>query len=84
MKTKVMEVITYKKQTSETKYIIEAAFEYMPPLNISRNFFSEKENKSRGFYSRKYGTLNKKSQSKRNFRTFEWFGENSPNSSCHI
>ena len=30
MKTKVMEVITYKKQTSETKYIIEAAFEYKP------------------------------------------------------
>ena len=42
MKTKVMEVITYKKQTSKTKYIIEAALEYRPPLNISRNFFSEK------------------------------------------
>ena len=56
MKTKVMEVITYKKQTSKTKYIIEPALEYRPPLNISRNFFSEK--KSRGFYSRKYGILN--------------------------
>ena len=39
-----MGVITYKKQTSKTKYIIEAALEYRPPLNISR-----------GFYSRKYG-----------------------------
>ena len=37
-----MEVITYKKQTSKTKYVIEAAFEYRLPLNISRNFFSEK------------------------------------------
>ena len=46
MKTKVMEVITYKKQTSKTKYIIEFAFEYRPPLNISRNFFSEKKIKA--------------------------------------
>ena len=46
MKTKVMEVITYKKQTSQTKYIIEAALEYRPPLNISRNFFSEKKIKA--------------------------------------
>ena len=38
-----MEVITYKKQTSQTKYIIEAALEYRLPLNISRNFFSEKK-----------------------------------------
>ena len=38
-----MEVITYKKQTSNTKYIIEAALEYRPPLNISRDFFSEKK-----------------------------------------
>ena len=53
MKTKVMEVITYKKQTSKTKYIIEAALEYRPPLNINCNFFSEK--KSCSFYSRKYG-----------------------------
>ena len=37
MKTKVI-VITYKKQTSKTKYIIEA-LEYRLPLNISRNFF---------------------------------------------
>ena len=37
-----MEVITYKKQTSKTKYIIEAVLEYRPPLNISYNFFSEK------------------------------------------
>ena len=43
MKTKVTEVITYKKQTSKTKYIIEAALEYRAPLNISRNFFSEKK-----------------------------------------
>ena len=42
MKT-VMEAITYKKQTSKTKYITEAAVEYRPPLNISRNFFSEKK-----------------------------------------
>ena len=41
MKTKVMKVITYEKQTSETKYVIEAAIEYRPPLNMSRNFFSE-------------------------------------------
>ena len=46
MKTKVMEVITYKKQTSKTKYIIEAALEYRLPLNISRNFFSEKKIKA--------------------------------------
>ena len=53
-----MEVITYKKQTSKTKYIIEAALEYRPPLNISRNFFSEKKkNKSSSFYSRKYDNL---------------------------
>ena len=57
MKTKIMEVITYKKQTSKTKYIIEAALEYRRPLNISRNFFPEKK-KSRGFYSRKYGNEN--------------------------
>ena len=37
MKTKVMEVITYKKQTSKTKYVIEAAFEYKP------QFFSGKK-----------------------------------------
>ena len=45
MKTKVMEVITYKKQTGKTKYIIEAALEYRPPLNINCNFFSEKKYK---------------------------------------
>ena len=56
MKTKVMVVITYKKQTSKTKYIIDAALEYRPPLNISCDVFSEK-NKSRGFYSRKYGIV---------------------------
>ena len=38
-----MEVITYKKQTSKTKYIIEAALEYRPSLNISCNSFSEKK-----------------------------------------
>ena len=32
MKTKFMNVITYKKQTSKTKYIIEAKL----PLNIGR------------------------------------------------
>ena len=52
MEAKVMEVINYEKQTSKTKYIIEAALEYRPPLNMSHNFFSEK--KSRGFYLRKY------------------------------
>ena len=52
-----MEVITYKKQTSKTKYIIEAALEYRPPLKISHNFFSKKKKESRGFYSRKYGNL---------------------------
>ena len=46
MKAKVMEVIIDKKQTSKTKYIIEAALEYRPPLNISRNFFSEKKIKT--------------------------------------
>ena len=46
MKTKVTEVITYKKQTSKTKYVIEAALEYRPPLNIRRNFFSEKKKKA--------------------------------------
>ena len=43
MKTNIMEVITYKKQTSKTKHIIV--------LNIG-NFFSEK--KKAAFYSRKY------------------------------
>ena len=43
MKTKVMEVITYKKQTSKTKYIIEAALEYRSLLNISRIFFQKKK-----------------------------------------
>ena len=62
MKTKVMEVITYKKQTRQTKYIIEAALEYRPPLNISRNFFFRK--KSRGFYSRKYGMKRRQKQQK--------------------
>ena len=38
-----MEVITYEKQTSKTKYIIEAALEYRPPLNISHNFFQKKK-----------------------------------------
>ena len=48
MKSIIMEVITYKKQTSETKYIIETTLEYRPPLNISRNFFSQKKiNKNR-------------------------------------
>ena len=46
MKTKVMEVITYKKQTSKTKYIIEAPLEYRPPLNISHNFFFSKKIKA--------------------------------------
>ena len=41
-----MEVITFKKQTSKTKYIIEAALEYRPPLNISCSF-SEKKLKPR-------------------------------------
>ena len=41
-----MEVITYKKHTSKTKYIIEATLEYSSPLNISRNFFSEKKVKA--------------------------------------
>ena len=41
-----MEAITYKKQTSKTKYIIEAALHYRPPLNISCNFFSEKKKKA--------------------------------------
>ena len=41
-----MEVITYKKQTSKTKYIIEAALEYRP-----------KKNKHRVFDLRKYGML---------------------------
>ena len=49
MKTKVMEVITYKKQTSKTKYTIEAALEYRPP------FYQKNKNKSCGFFSRKYG-----------------------------
>ena len=49
MKTKVMEVTTYKKQTSKTKYIMKAAFEYKPQF-----FFRKK--KSRGFYSTKYGS----------------------------
>ena len=53
MKTKVMEVITYKKQTSKTKYIIEAAFEYKP------QFFFQKKKKSRAFHSRKYGIQKK-------------------------
>ena len=56
MKTKVMEVITYKKQTSKTNYIVEAALEYRQPLNITRNFFSEKKYISRGFCPRKYGS----------------------------
>ena len=43
MKTKVTEVITYKKQTSKTKYTIETALEYRPPLNIRRKLFSEKK-----------------------------------------
>ena len=43
MKTKVMEGITYKKQTNKTKYMIEGALEYRPLLNISRKFFSEKK-----------------------------------------
>ena len=50
MKRKVMEVITYKKQTSKTKYVIEATIEYRLPLNISRKFFSI-------FYSRKYDSF---------------------------
>ena len=50
-----MQVITYKKQISKTKFIIETVLEYRPPLNISHYFFFQKKNKSRGFYSRKYG-----------------------------
>ena len=41
MKAKVMEVITYKKQTSKTKYIIEAALEYTPQF-----FFRKKKKKA--------------------------------------
>ena len=37
-----MEVITYKKQASKTKYITEAALEYRPHLNISHNFLFRK------------------------------------------
>ena len=43
MKTNVMEVSTSNKQTSKTKYIIEASLEYRPSLHISCNFFSEKK-----------------------------------------
>ena len=32
MKTKVMEGITYKKQTNKTKYMIEGALEYRPQI----------------------------------------------------
>ena len=37
MKVKVMEVVTYKKQTSKTKYIIEAALEYKPQFFFQKN-----------------------------------------------
>ena len=36
-----MEVITYKKQTSKTKHIIEAALEYKPQF-----FFRKKKTKA--------------------------------------
>ena len=45
MKTKVMEVITYKNKLIK-KCIIEAALEYRPPLNKGRNSFSEKKIKA--------------------------------------
>ena len=35
------------------------------------------------FFSSNLYTFNKKSSSKWNFQTFEWVGENSPNSLCH-
>ena len=41
--TSKTEVITYKKQTSKTNYTIETALEYRPPLNICRKLFSEKK-----------------------------------------
>ena len=43
---KVIEVITCKQQTIKTKYIIEAALQYKPSLNISRNFFQKKKIKA--------------------------------------
>ena len=46
MKTKVMQVITYKKQISKTKFIIETVLEYRPPLNISHYFFFRKKIKA--------------------------------------
>ena len=36
MKTKVVEVITHKKQTSKTKYIIEAILEYKPQFFLRK------------------------------------------------
>ena len=36
------------------------------------------------FFSLNLYTLDKKSPSKWNFQTFEWLGENSPNSLCHV
>ena len=38
-----MEIATYKKQTSKTKYIMEAALEYRPPLNKPQFFFHKKK-----------------------------------------
>ena len=63
-----MEVITYKKQTSKTKYIIEAALEYRP-----------KKNKHHGFDLRKYGMLKnyplraRKTKVRGSFSIFNYF-----------
>ena len=56
MKTKVM-VITYEKKTSKTKYIVEPALEYRPPLNISRIFFFFSEKKIKAAASTQENTL---------------------------
>ena len=52
--------------------------------NFTSLFSAMKYNSTVFFLAQASYTLDKNSSSKWNFWTFEWLGENSPNSSCHI
>ena len=52
--------------------------------NFASLFSVMKDNSSVFFLAQTSYTLDKNSPSKWNFWTFEWLGENSPNSSCHF
>ena len=60
------------------------SWNHKPNSKFAPLFSVMKDNPSVFFSSNLIYTLDKNRPSKWNFRTFEWLGENSENSSCHI